>query len=383
MMNNDKKRILVIDDEEVICDACAQILSQEGHQVDTASGGMVGLEKFVRFAPDLIFVDLKMPGISGIEVLERIREYDKNVVVVVITGYATIEFAVESMQKGAFDFLPKPFSQEELLIITSRALQKKKENLEREYLIQEKERMRQNFIALVSHELRTPMVAVMQYVELLLSGVPGSVTSRQSEIYERMKIRLNDLLQLIDRWLRLSRIEELKIKEGFSDVTLATLIDEVIEMVQSQAQEKQVKISSVGIPSMLTINGDREMIKEVFTNLITNGIKYNRIGGSITIKRREDDEHHIFDFTDTGIGIAPTEVENIGREFYRIHKEGAAAGSGLGLAIVKKILDIHGGRLEVRSQEDQGSTFSVVLPKEETSLNDEGGKNEKNENNDH
>jgi two-component system sensor histidine kinase/response regulator len=382
-MEKEKQKILVIDDEEVICDACSQILKQQGHDVQFAQDGDAGLECFSAFHPDVIFVDLKMPGISGIEVLEKIRAQDKNVVVVIITGYATIDSAVESMQKGAFDFLPKPFSQEELIILTRRALQRKRENLERQHLIQEKERMRQNFISLVSHELRTPMVAVMQYVELLLSGVPGEVTERQSEIYGRMKIRLNELLKLIDRWLRLSRIEELKIKEGFSEVSLKPLVDEAIDIVKSQAGDKDITIAVEHIDNDCVVTGDRDMIKEVFMNLLTNGIKYNRTGGTVKISEREQDGYYIFDFSDTGIGIPCSEIEQLGKEFYRIHTEGAAAGSGLGLAIVKKILDIHGGRLEIQSQKQKGSTFSVVLPKYDKEIQDQGEKDEKNENTDH
>jgi signal transduction histidine kinase len=361
-MNHDKPKILIIDDEKSICDASAQILSGEGCLVETSFEGETGLKKVDDFKPDIVFVDLKMPGMSGMEVLEKLKEKDKNIVSIVITGYATIESAVGSMKRGAFDFLPKPFNPDELKIIAKRALETRRVRLEAERLREEKERMRQNFIALVSHELRTPLVAVMQYLEVFASGTAGVISQEQSKIINRMKIRLKELLTLIDRWLKLSRIEELKLKEGFEDFSLSSIIEEVVDSVKPFAQEKNVVFEVKPIHDNIIINGDKEMVKEVFTNLINNGIKYNREGGSVTVESREQDNFWVFDITDTGIGVAEQEIAHMGKEFYRVRREGSVAGSGLGLAIVKKILAIHNGKLEVKSKVNQGSTFSIYLP---------------------
>lgn len=361
-MADNKPKILIIDDEAAICDACSQVLNESGYLVEMSFDGGNGLKKLDDFNPDVVFVDLKMPGMGGMDVLEKIREKDKNIVPIVITGYATIESAVESMKRGAFDFLPKPFTSEELRIITRRALEKRRISLEAEHFRVEKERMRQNFISLVSHELRTPLVAVMQYLEVLGGGIAGTVSSEQSKIVNRMKIRLNELLLLIDRWLKLSRIEELKLKEGFQDFVLATVINEVIDLVRPLAMKKNVELKVKPITDNSIVNGDKEMIKEVFTNLLSNGIKYNREGGSVVVEVKEEDKFLRIDVSDTGIGIPEQEIVNIGAEFYRIKREGIAAGSGLGLAITKKILEIHNGRLEIKSKLNQGSTFSVYLP---------------------
>jgi len=360
-MNNPK--ILIIDDERTICQACSQIFIQDGYSVETCLEGASGLKKFDDFKPDVVFVDLKMPGIGGMEVLETIAQRDKNVVLVVITGYATIESAVESMKSGAFDFLPKPFTPDELRIITRRALEKRRASLEAERLREDKERMRQNFISLVSHELRTPLVAVMQYLEVLGGGIAGSISSEQIKIINRMKIRVKELLLLIDRWLKLSRIEELKLEEGFEDVALYSIIEEVIDVVNPLAQKKNVSIHVRPVVRNIVVNGDKEMIKEVFTNLINNGIKYNREGGDVIVEARDRENFWVIDISDTGIGIPQQEITHVGEEFYRVKREGSAAGSGLGLAIVKKILDIHNGRLEIKSKLNQGATFSVYFPK--------------------
>jgi len=358
-----KTRILIIDDEPAICEACCRILEAERYAVATAPEGASGLKVVDDFQPDLVFIDLKMPGLGGMEVLERIRVKDKNIVAIVITGYATIESAVESMKQGAYDFLPKPFTPDELRLITRRAVERRRAILESERLREEKERMRQNFVALVSHELRTPLVAVMQYIEVLSGGIAGPLSGEQAKIIGRMKIRLGELLSLIDRWLMLSRIEEVKLKEGFKDFGLVPVIKEAVELTKAMAQERNVKFEVKLNDHDPSVNGDRGMIKEVFTNLITNGIKYNREGGVLTVDLSDDDKYWIVDVIDTGLGIPDQELPLIGHEFYRIKREGSAVGSGLGLAIAKKIVDIHDGRLDIKSKVNEGSTFTVCLPK--------------------
>lgn len=122
--------ILVIDDEESMCDSCQQTLSRSGHYVETAENGKKGLEILKKKAYDLVILDLKMPGLNGLEVLEKIKEDDPEIVVVVITGHATIESAVEAMKKGAYDFIPKPFTPESLRVIVKRALNSRELTLE-------------------------------------------------------------------------------------------------------------------------------------------------------------------------------------------------------------------------------------------------------------
>lgn len=353
---------MIIDDEKAVCDACSTVLTQELYEVQTSYDGETGLKEVDAFKPDVVFVDLKMPGISGIDVIQIIREKDPYIVPVVITGYASIDSAVESMKAGAYDFLPKPFTPEQLRIIAKRALDKRRASLEAERLRQEKEKMRQGFTSMISHELRTPLVAVAQYLEVLANGFAGSIYGEQGKIVDRMKIRISELLRMIDRWLKLSRLEELKLKEDFKDFEIAAVIQEAIDLVRSIADGKNVHIECSGVSGGAMVHGDRDLIKEVFVNLIGNGVKYNRAEGKVTVTMREQESHWVVDISDTGIGIPENDVPRVIEEFYRVKREGVAAGTGIGLAIVKKILDIHDGRLEIASKLHQGSTFSVFLP---------------------
>src|SRR4030066_852723 len=137
-----KSKILIIDDEEVVLDSCTQILKGGNHQIATAMGGDLGLKLIRDFQPDLVFIDLKMPGISGFEVLEKIHGLDPTIVTLVITGYATVDSAVEAMKNGAYDFLPKPFTPDEFRLITQRGLDKRRLVLETISLRREKEMLR-------------------------------------------------------------------------------------------------------------------------------------------------------------------------------------------------------------------------------------------------
>src|SRR4030042_1746040 len=165
-----KGKILIIDDEEAMRDGCLQILTRDGFYAEAAENGTIGLQKLRELKPDAVLIDLKMPGISGLEVLEQIPAIDPDVVPIVITGYATVDSAVEGMKKGALDFLPKPFTPDELRIIIKRGLERRRLVQETSRLREEKRKIEENFITMVSHQLRSPVSTVQQYFEVILGG---------------------------------------------------------------------------------------------------------------------------------------------------------------------------------------------------------------------
>ncbi|GAH51435.1 unnamed protein product, partial [marine sediment metagenome] len=148
-----------------------------------------------------------MPGISGMEVLEKIGKIDSTIISIVITGYATIESAVEAMKRGAYDFLPKPFTPDELRIIIKRGLGRRELVLESLSLRREKEKIEKNFISMVSHELRRPLIDVQEYLEVVRAGIVGRLTQPQKRMLEKAGGQINTLLVLTKDWLDMSRIE--------------------------------------------------------------------------------------------------------------------------------------------------------------------------------
>ena len=360
-----KSVILVIDDEESMRDSCSQILKKDGFLSDTAKDGSAGLEKIEKNKPDLVLIDLKMPGISGMEVLEKIKEIDPNIIPVVITGYSTVESAVEAMKRGAYDFLPKPFTPEELRIIIRRGLERRKLILETESLQKEKKLIEENFITMVSHQLRSPLVAIQQYFEVILAGMVGKVQEKPKEMILRSRNRLEGLLNLINDWLDVARLDSGQIVDNIEPLSLKKVIKKIIEDMRPLTQDDNISLELGSCSENDLVQGDKETLEQVFSNLITNAIRYNKPKGKVVITIKENNDFISAEVKDTGIGIAKEHLPFIFDQFYRVKRgeDHKIKGTGLGLSIAKKIVEAHGGSVRVSSELGKGSSFTVLLPK--------------------
>ncbi len=234
-----EKLALVIDDEESIRDSCRQVLERAKWQVITASDGAAGYRLYRECAPDVVFIDLKMPGLGGMDVLSRIVGEDPSVATVVITGYATVESAVEAMKQGAYDFLPKPFTPAELRVVAWRNLEKRLLFIKNQRLQAEKERMKENFMTLVSHEMRAPLAAVGQYIEVILAGLAGTLADKQRQILLQMQGKTEWLMALVKEWLSMSRIQGRIALADSEPFDIEPLVHEAVDLVAPQAREQR------------------------------------------------------------------------------------------------------------------------------------------------
>ncbi|KAA0273124.1 MAG: hypothetical protein DPW18_14905 [Chloroflexi bacterium] len=358
-----KSRILLIDDEEVVIDSCSQILAGGPYEIASASDGTAGLRLVSEFHPDLVFVDLKMPGISGFEVLEKIREMDPTIVTVVITGFATVSSAVDAMKNGAYDFLPKPFTPDEFRMITRRGLDKRRLVLETIALKREKDMLREQFAAIVSHELKSPLSAVQQNLFVLAEELSGALNEDQMKRIERMKINIGDLIQLILTWLRVLSVDVNKIRDNFKPTSIASVLTKAIETVQPHAKRKDIElISSIREP-LGDVNGDEGTLVEVVVNILGNAIKYSRAGGEVVLRAEKTAGELQIAVADHGVGIAREDLPHIFNDFYTGKADRAGeASSGIGLAIARRIIEAHDGSITVESELGRGSTFVIHLP---------------------
>jgi two-component system sensor histidine kinase/response regulator len=359
-MDRDHANILIVDDEVDICRSCTQILAGEGYSVENCQTGPAAIEKYRVVPCDVVFLDLKMPGMNGMEVLERLRYLDNHIIAVVITGYATIESAVESIKKGAFDFLPKPFTPNALRLIARRAVEHRRLLVEKDKLRREKERMREQFISMVSHQLKVPLVAVQQYFEVILGGMAGRVNEQQKQMIERSHTRIAELLKLIDDWLSFSRIDSRMIARWFSEFDVVELIRSIIEFLVPIAHERKVCLAFENKDACVMV-AHKDFIREALINLINNAIIYNKENGEVRINVGKTASTIAIQIRDTGIGIAEDVLPNIFDEFYRDKRVKLTLGSGLGLSIVKRIIEAHHGTITVQSTVDVGSTFTIEL----------------------
>jgi two-component system sensor histidine kinase/response regulator len=360
---DDRSKILIIDDEEVVLDSCSQILEGSGHLIRTAPDGAAGLKLVEEFQPDLVFVDLKMPGMPGMEVLEKINTLDSTIVTVVITGYATVGSAVDAMKKGAYDFLPKPFTPEEFRLITRRSLERRKLILETITLRREKEMLREHFAHIVSHELKAPLGAVQQNLFALEFELSDVLNEGQKEKVKRLETRIEDMLNLINSWLRVISVDINKLKETFLQISVTTPISKALESVEALTARKNVEIVT-SISDMLSpIQGDGLSLSEAFVNILGNAIKYSHDGSKIFLQAEQGKNEILISVKDMGIGISPEDLPHIFEGFYRgkdVQK--TAPGHGIGLAVTRQIIEAHDGSISVESELGKGSTFVIRLP---------------------
>jgi signal transduction histidine kinase len=358
-----EERVVVIDDDGAMRLSCQQILARMGLAVETFADGAQGLAGVARSKPALVVVDLKMPGLSGLEVLRRLHEIDPSIVVVVITGYATIDTAIEAMKAGAYDFLPKPFAPDQLRVIVGRALERRRLQAESQRLEVEREMLKRRFVSFVSHQLKTPLAAIHQYLDLIerLDGEPDLEAKRRDWI-RRCLERSEEMRRLIDEWLTLARISGDSLVGRREPVDLQPLIARVVDGQRERAAATEIALELRLEPGRWVVEGDASCLAVLFENLVDNALKYNRPGGAVRVAGRLDAGEAVVEVRDTGEGIPAEALPFLFDEFFRARPAGKARGSGLGLAICRRIATELGGGIEVESTPGVGSTFRVRLP---------------------
>lgn len=481
----EKPRILVVDDEPRIRDACQMVLEEMGFEVALAADGEQGLAKIKERHFDIILADLMMPVLSGFDVLSQVREQHPDTVVIVITGYATVEHSIEAMKKGAFDFIPKPFTPDQLRAVVSksikytRALQDITDSKSRlrvmvnrlmdgvmttdnekrvvlanpaflhmieyygepvigrrveEFLtsavlggmidqalamppdtfteivqeltfdgkdgqnerilsarcapfrgrtglnlgtitvlhditaIKKIERMKSDFVSMVSHEIRSPMNSLLMQMKIILDGLAGEVTDKQREILERASGKIHNLTEMVTELLDLARIEAGLVINEKETIDVGLLLGEQVIFHQAAAQAKKIRLQLEDFSALPTIQASRQGMDEVFTNLITNAIKYSPPESLVSLSAAVSGDYIAVTIRDTGFGIPEEDLEEIFNRFYRVKDSNTREihGTGLGLAIVKSIVNAHQGSIKVESKLGQGTAFTVLLPSTET-----------------
>jgi PAS domain S-box-containing protein len=225
------------------------------------------------------------------------------------------------------------------------------------------DQMKDEFIALVSHELRTPLTSILGYLELALEGEAGELADDQRHFFAVIERNARRLLRLVGDLLFIAQIEADRFTIDNGLVDLGSLVEECIDGFRPKAAEKGIQLA-VSLEPLRPIVGDYTRLGQLLDNLLSNAIKFTPAGGEIAVTLARRDGHVLLEVSDTGVGIAPEEVENLFQRFYRTKRatRDAIQGTGLGLAISKAIADAHGGTIRVTSTESVGTTFSVALP---------------------
>jgi len=364
-------RVLVVDDEIGMRLAVERALRSHtvalpdldldvSFEIDQAGSGEEALELIDERAPQILLLDHKLPGISGLDVLGRVSGSD--MLTIMITAYASLGTAIQATKLGAFDFLAKPFTPEELKAALRKAVRHYVVQRQARRLAEEKKQIRFQFLSVLAHELKAPLSAIEGYLFILRDRLAGDDPAAYDKVVNRSLTRIEGMRKLILDLLDLTRIESGQKKRELGPVDLAEAVRTCIETVLPAAKERGIAVELL-TPGSFPLTADRGELEIVLNNLLSNAVKYNRDAGRVDVRVEERATQLVLSVADTGIGMTPAECDKLFGEFVRIKNEQTRniPGSGLGLSIVKRLARLYGGDAIVSSEKGVGTTFTVTL----------------------
>jgi two-component system, sensor histidine kinase and response regulator len=368
-------KVLVVDDEPGIRSGIQRILKnfRVGYpfmdedfdfEVIEAETGEKAIEIIEAQPVDIILLDNKLPGMDGIEVLDYIKKKEFDSQVMMITSYASLDLAIKATNNGAFNFMPKPFTPEELRSsiegITKHLFLKRMTRK----MNREGKQVRFQFLSVLSHELKSPINAIEGYLKIMKERQVGDNLTDYDAMIDRSLERIKGMRNLIMDMMDLTRLESGKKVRELKKVDLNQVARIAMDTMEPMSIQKNVKMY-LDAPENLFIPADPDEIEIILNNLVSNAVKYNREGGSVHVVLRQMDSAIKIKVEDTGIGMKEEDISLLFQEFVRIKNEKTKmiTGSGLGLSIVKKLVEgNYSGKISVKSIPDVGSVFEVIIP---------------------
>ncbi len=368
--NSKVDRILAIDDTPDNLILLQTMLEIEGYSIDLVADGATALDKIEQSPPDLILLDVMMPGMDGYEVTRRIRNNPLINYIPILLLTAHVEASVvEGLDAGADDFIRKPFDQDELLARVRSLLRLKQSLDEQKKLFRQQE----DFVSRLTHDLRTPLVAADRMLNLFQQETFCKISPEMKQAIAAMIRSNHNLLDMVNTLLEVHRFEAGKKNLRFDSCNMRQIIEEVVQELKPLADEKdltlKVNASKLGQENedAATVMGDALELRRIISNLVGNAIKFTDTGG-IEIRIYENtpvfsnaQKWVIIEVEDTGYGIASEDQSTLFERFRQ--GKNKRAGSGLGLHLSRRIAETHGGTIEVFSELGKGSIFTVRLPR--------------------
>ncbi len=364
-------KVAIVEDNEIDRRNCIRLLkraSKYTYEISECATGKEGLELTAKEELDLILLDFKLPDIDGLEFLNKICEMSYSCAIVMLTGHGNEEVAVRALKSGASDYISKDTMTGDLLnqTIASAVTAFQLENERRlRTEAESRSQAKTNFLSRVSHELRTPMNAIIGFAEVMDANSKDPLTSGQRKNLSFILKSAEHLLNLINEILDLNSIEAGKLKVSLTPVQLCLIVSDLNDLIQPSLKELDVLFNDrVSQQRNLFVMADPLRLKQVLLNLVSNAIKYNRQGGSVTIdyELKENDFVRI-NVTDNGIGLSQERVSTLFEPFTRFGAEySSVEGTGIGLSISKGLVELMHGSIGYEKQEPEGSCFYIEIP---------------------
>jgi signal transduction histidine kinase len=356
-MDGDKPHILIVDDEIGPRESLRLILSPH-YNVHVAEGGSQAVEMLRQFPIDLVTLDLKMPGMTGINVLAKIKQYDPDIEAIIITGYGSLDTAVEGLRLDAFDYIAKPFDVKQILSLVERGLERRRSRTRLK-------NVRSDFISNVSHELRTPLSVVVGFVHLLLNQVLGKLTQDQQKVLQTVYRNSEELLQLIDNVLWLTTLNSGDAVDAIEDFDVRTVVRDAGQRHEAVMRDKRLTLAIDMPGTELVIANDRLKVERIFQNIFNNAVKFTNQGSvRVTARASADGAGVEIEVADTGVGIESSKLSSVLEPFQQVEGavERACDGLGLGLTVAYRMTQMLGGTLYIESEPDVGTKVKLKIP---------------------
>lgn len=368
--------ILIVDDTESNIKLLSHVLRKENYRVIAAFDGDEAIELAKERNPDLILLDVLMPGKSGIEVCKILKE-DKELAkipVIFLSALSEISDKIVGLKAGGVDYITKPFHREETLARINTHLflhQLRKEREERIAILKKREAQlrelnyqKDELVRIVSHDIQNPLTGIVGLASLVRNKY-GSIDAELEEMLAVIERSGNKLLNLVAQVLDNKENEPLRNQLHLEPCKIADILDQVLDVNLPKAQFKRIAFTIEDKTEISTCKLDRIKIEIALNNLVSNALKFTGTNGRVIVEAYNQDKSLIFKVTDTGIGIPAHMLETLFQTSTPNSSTTGTAGeigSGLGLDIVQNYIEMHKGTISVSSKENEGSTFTISLP---------------------
>ncbi len=392
--------VLIADDEEEDLRFLCDLVRQDGFKVHEARNGVQAAALLEQHQFDLVITDLVMPGLSGFEIIRLARARNPEVICIAMTGFGSLESAVDALGFGAYNYLLKPCDPGTFRNSLRRGLEKQRltkelrlrnqelEKLNRELdfrvqeateelrtlnhrmrtemaSLQEVDQLKSVFLANVSHDLKSPMTTIMGTIQLLLEEKTGARSSSEQGRLQNLQRAAEHMQYLVDQLVVAARLTSGKVNLDVQSWEAAKMVADAAALVQRQADAKGLRLEARWEGSASAVlRADRGRLMQVLSNLLGNACKFSASGGRVALRAWPEEGQTHFCVEDSGVGIAPEYQARIFERFYQVDSSPARdfKGLGLGLCIAKDLVELHGGRIWVESEPGQGSRFHCILP---------------------
>jgi two-component system sensor histidine kinase/response regulator len=363
------RRILAVDDDRINLRIIGGILRNEGYEIAEAASGEQALEVYAEFSPNLVLLDVMMPGIDGFTTCRTLKKGygDKCAPVIFVTAKSEADDVVMGFDAGGVDYLTKPFRPKEVVARIRTHLSNQQLVEQQKLLVNQLSQAnaaKDRFLGMCAHDLRNPLSSIRGLAELMVEDAIGVLTEEQKEIVQTIHGASQSMLQLVNELLDVATIEAGHLKLAKEPTSVVEIVERSVHLSNIEAAKKSTRIEMVRPERDPIVDVDRNKIRQVVDNLISNAVKYSPRGSVVTVVIHSDDTVAGFAVRDTGPGIPDSERHKLFKDYGTLSSKptGGEKSTGLGLAICRKIVEAHDGTISVENIPGVGAEFIVRLP---------------------